>query len=823
MLAALCHMTFAQSAGDYIYTGQGRIRITTGEELVENGDFAADVSGWSTDGEHRLSADTFAVVTGAGPSGDNALCTLSKENGPAKGSCIYKTVRVNPMSTYYVSYYVRTEETFTSITEQAANTKNYQNVIFNQTGRLYEGGKLNVTESYGSAVTTPAGEWTRVAYTVTAPTDGYIAFYMYAPYIGQCFAGFSVKEARIVPDDRQAAEFVARLRKLVDDERWTEGKEDILGFIDNMNKAVADDNLYAYDELKSMEAVILQDFLDMNTVNISDILDVCDFNDAAAGQSSLSALGKWNITWDKEYSAKSRWNTRSGDAGTDGSTFLYRSIPAGNELSDSKVAQSVCLPKGRYMYSMNMMARRYLDKNNTKLDGSADIRNLKIFIGHDTLECRDVSPYEMRRYTVETELQEDGTVDVGFCMETPSCHELFLDVTELRSLDNSYDIIEDYVKSQQFVDAREQLLAQIAAAEAMCGEARYIFGKAMLSDSIMRARTVYETYAEYSAENLDSVSNQAKRLVRACSAYREMNAEYLALAAAIAAGREAVGDVALTGDKTALRQTVSDAEAYYNSLTASSERDVAALNGHSEAIAKAISALREAGLTADEMLPFYRWSQENGAAFAHSLTGEPVAVSAGASWTKMYMEGAQFAGHDISARMAFGSAAAVSLSAGAGLIVTAAKNNMAMSVVGLQKGNEVTVDWKLNTGQLYVGSGNAEYVRDDGTRAALTASGDASKVKVPDNIIANSNTDGLGGTHRTVFVMTADGTLDFFFGSASTMTVAYIGINRDASGVAEVKTGNTASCGRAVKLVRNGRMLIETPQGVFSASGARVR
>lgn len=62
-----------------------------------------------------------------------------------------------------------------------------------------------------------------------------------------------------------------------------------------------------------------------------------------------------------------------------------------------------------------------------------------------------------------------------------------------------------------------------------------------------------------------------------------------------------------------------------------------------------------------------------------------------------------------------------------------------------------------------------------------------------------------------------------FFGSASTMTVAYIGINRDASGVAEVKTGNTASCGRAVKLVRNGRMLIETPQGVFSASGARVR
>ena len=183
--ALMCMQTFAQSVGDYIYTANGRIKIVS-----------------PVDGSAELSVDTFAVVPEAGPNGDNALYTLLKDNGAQTGSCLFKKVPVSSGLTYYVSYYVKTDETFSSTTSYGTTNKNYQNVFFNTDGQLYAGSVLNVAESYGKVVETVAGEWKKVEYAVTVPSDGYLCFYMYAPYIGQCFADFKVVLAQKVPDDR---------------------------------------------------------------------------------------------------------------------------------------------------------------------------------------------------------------------------------------------------------------------------------------------------------------------------------------------------------------------------------------------------------------------------------------------------------------------------------------------------------------------------------------------------------------------------------------------------------------------------------------------
>ena len=814
-------VAFAQNAGEYVYTKNARVKIISGKELVENGNFADGVKGWTTDGVTPLSTDTFAIAEKAGPNDDNALITLAKENGPATGSCLYKTLPVQEGMSYLVSYWVKTDENFTSIVTPANNTKNYQNVIFNEDGKLYSASGLNILSSFGSPVATVAGEWKQVAYVVKAPNNGYLSFYMYAPYIGQSFAGFSVKEVMQVPDDRIAKRYIDQLNTLVNDSRWNNGKDILNEVVNTINELVKNDDLENFKTIINMvESEVIPSFLDQNTTLISNLLVTPNFDDATPGQSTLSKVGGWTIDWDTSASSKSRWGTKQNT-----STYLSCGIPANYELPQSEVWQTVDLPKGKYMYTMQVAARRYLDKNNTRIDTDADIKGLKVFRGKDSIECTGIDTLVMHRYTVETELTEDGPVRLGFYQGTPSAHLIMLDLTELRAIDNTESYITDYFNNKKFATVKETLKQQIETATELLNSTDYIFEKSALKDSITKSQGVYDHYLVYSENNLDSIENQTKRLQRGCSYYKKQNAEYIALAKSISDGKVVANNADIKVDKTALNNAIVDGETYYNSLTISSERDSLTLATKAAAINREVTQIEANNVSADTMLKFYVWSQQQDAVYEHKFNeaDEPIVISAGSNWTNVFPELGLFAGQDLSSLVAFRNNVSPQMQENSGLTVTSAKNNIVFSLIGLKEGNEVIVDWKVNNGSLFVGSGNATFTKDDGSIATPSGTGETKYIKVEGNQITNTNTDGINNTHRTVFVMTKDGSLDFLCSSASTTTFAYIGINEKATPTAinNVNTHNTPQA--AVKVLNNGRILIKTIKGTFTVSGIQIK
>lgn len=815
----------AQDVGDYIYTRTGKVKIVNASNLVSNGDFKQGLEGWSTEDGGALSSDYFTLAQSA-PDGGIALVTLQNEKGPATGSDFHQRVAVDEGVTYYVSYRTYTETTKTSTTTYG-DAKNYQNVYFNVSGQLLDSdGQPDVEEPVARPLKSPAGDWAQATYSFTAPASGYLFIHCYAPYTGQQFADFKVLEAKAVPDDREVNKLLAKIDEYLANPLFPNGHDLMEMMKEELAKAVESEDKASADQLISLfDTELLPRFLDENSLNVSDRLDMCDFDNATVSNNSVNSVGKWKVTYD---GSKSRWqvsapSTVSGSPLT--TTHLRRSTPASAELSASSVAQTVNLPAGKYMFTMQVNACRYTDKTNTTKVDSTGIRGLYVFMGKDTVECLDVDTFKMNRYTVFTSLEEPADVTLGFYMGTPTCHELRLDLTELRAFGTTQEEFEAYFNAKEFATARESLAAQLVTARQLYASADFIFGKPALLDSIEKSQALYDRLTEVATASTDSLNNQAKRLGRAITAFQTLNAEYVSLGEAIKEGETIMADESVTSGKDALAEVLAAGKAYYQGITAESERDSATLAFHADAIRDAIVAVKAAQLSADEMYRFYEWASVSGADYASSLATEPLEVSAGSTWTTMRQETATFGGHDLAGRFGFNTVCTQCLEAEAGLKISSPKNKLILSLQNLKTGNEVTIDWLLSAGSLYVASGNAVCTLDDGTERVFTKTGNEKAVKVSDNIVNTKNTEGLNGTHRTRFVMTADGTLDFFVGSTTNLTLAYVAINEKAKPTAideTISNGNTSEA-KVRKFTRKGKLYIQTPRGTFNATGVRIR
>lgn len=375
----------AQNVGDYLYTRTGKVKIVSATNLVANGDFKQGLEGWSTEDGSAITADYFAVAQSA-PDDGFALVTLQNEKGPATGSDFHQRVAVNRGATYYVTYSTFTEATRTSTTHYG-DAKNYQNVYFNLSGQLLDSdGQPDVDEPLARQLKSPAGEWTKAAYSFTAPAKGYLFIHCYAPYTGQQFADFKVLEAKAVPDDREVNKLIAKIDEYLANPLFPNGHDQMEMMKAALAKAVDDeDKAYADQLLAMFDTDVLPLFLDENSLDVSDRLDMRDFDNATVSNNSVKNVGKWKVTYDGN---KSRWQV-SGPSTVVGSplttTHLYRSTPASAELSASSVAQTVNLPAGKYMFTMQVNACRYTDKTNTTKVDSTGIRGLYVFMGKDTV------------------------------------------------------------------------------------------------------------------------------------------------------------------------------------------------------------------------------------------------------------------------------------------------------------------------------------------------------------------------------------------------------------------------------------------------------
>ena len=278
----------AQSAGDYVYTDNGRFMIITGENILSNGDFSNGTNDWTTDGGNVLNADTFAVQTEGNL---YYLTTTLKDNGPGTGSSLYRKVAVQQEVSYIISYQTKGNEDGVNTSVTTGETvKNYQNIFFNTDGSLTaaDGGQIAKTQSFGF-------DWLTVTYSFTAPADGFIVIHFYAPYVGNCFANFKVMKAQKVVDDRESNALIARMQAYLNDSRFPNNHELLEEYISYINEAVNSNDLSLFNEYAALEDEFVEEFLDANTANVTSYLKNGNFDDLSVTSANQRKAGAWII------------------------------------------------------------------------------------------------------------------------------------------------------------------------------------------------------------------------------------------------------------------------------------------------------------------------------------------------------------------------------------------------------------------------------------------------------------------------------------------------------------------------------------------------
>ncbi len=771
LLTVLASVAFAltavaQSAGSYIYTDDARFKITTGENLISNGDFSKGTEGWTTDSGHELRVDTFTLE---GTEGDYCLTVLQKDNGPGTGSTMYRKVEVDYDKTYIISYQVKAMEEVTTTITTDENGKNYQNIFFNADGSLEVSEAIATTQNYDF-------DWKTITYAFTPKTRGYIVFHFYGPYAGTSFDNFSIVEAQQVVDDRENNKLVAYLQSLIANTLLPNGNDMLEGIIDVLNAYTQADDLAGYNEILGYVEESVNDFLNQNSVDITANVPNGNLDDLTPTSANQTSAGAWIITDSLKITnpnGKSRWAVKSAadmSAPFTGN-YLQNDVPYGasNVLRHAIVHQTLeNMPAAQYMFTAKVRAYKLLNKAGKR---DSMVRGMKIFINADSVECYPIDDENATTYHVFSKLDEVGSIKLGFMQPSGVANHVDLDFVSLRIIGWSQEQLDEYFAGKEFAEARQTLKEAIEAATEAYNNPDYLYDKPYLKDTIDASQLVYD-----SSKDIEEITAQTTVMNETVRTFKKHNNTLMLFREAIVSAEEMVANEKYTTGKEALQAAIATAKAYLATLTADNhetegytDTDIAAQTALLKA---AINEMLFANIQGDEKYMFLKWAQQEEAYYVSSLdvTEENVITTSGNA--TVYLETSDFAGNSFCGRFAFSSNnVSLSLNTSHGLSVNPkGKNLTSMAILNLKEGDQVAVDWAMASAShsLMISSANAKYTKADGTEFTFTKTG-----KQTENAVEKGNTDGLSGSVHTVFTMTSDGTLDFYQGSSNSTLYIY--------------------------------------------------
>lgn len=786
-LAASILSGSAFEAGDHVYTDNGRYLITTGENLLTNGDFSNAFANWTTDSGQNLDATVFSVETAE--DGSHYLQVLYKEDGAGTIVSLLRTVPVSVGETYYISYKVKADQEV----ETAVSTsegKNYQNVFFNHDGSLNPETPIAKSQRY-------ADEWKEVGYAFTAQEDGYLVIHIYGSYTNTCFADFQVLAAKRAIDDRVVNALIDRLQAYIDNPLFPNEHELLEGVIETLKDCMAREDV---DEMDLLIPVVESDaiaaFLDENTVNITNYLENGTFDDLPTTGDNQTKAGAWIID-DKmradNPTAKTRWSVKSA-AETDApftDNYLQDNYPYKYVLREATVYQTLeNMPAAQYMFQTK--ARAWVWKATDVINEDSVVYGLKTFINDNFTDCYPIHHTKATAYDAYGTLSEAGTLKIGFFLTDSVAAHVDLDVEALRIIGWTQDQADEYFMGREFAEAKQDLLSKINEGRELLTDSHYFYAKQLLTDSINKSQGVYDN-----SVLLDSINNQTKRMTRAITAFKNANAEYTALTERIDAAEEMLADESNKNGQADLQAAIAAARDFLTTLDPESDMVDAELR---VAVAESITAqdlllqaaqnaFMLANSTADEAYLFMEWAKED-INFIPTFETDP-----SPNFGSLYAITTPFAGRDLNHRFVFlETGLSISADAVYGLTVNLpGKNQNIMGIDNLKAGDQVAFDWQFANAShgLYVTSANASYTKADGTVVSLTETGKKSSNQLP----RDDNQDGLGGYQRTTFTMNADGGLMFYVGSTnSTLRISYVGITyADPAGIEAVHSSESTA------------------------------
>lgn len=414
--------SFALEVGEYVYTPQGRFKIT-GEANEFGGTIGSSFDGFSVvSAEEKSIADLFTAgsddVVGTY---FQTLSTAANTDGMA-----YKMV-LDPGETYVVSFKAKSSSVMgihdVACTEMNVNPVGMNKIAIYSTGQG-EGASGTVVDNYSkdNMITT---EWTTFCYAISnvdGAKDYYIEFL--GLNSGIEIADIQIKKAFQVIDNRKQEYYAKLVDAYLGLKEWSETEEGETGLEENL------ETLKSYDEntnINELDETIGSLQEGINTIITKKYLDnwlgveVANTFGAQSIGNKSSSVGIWSFTP----------SGRAHSSAYFGSTDKYVECPhySANTAWDRKVSAYTTkyqnLPPGKFVFSIELTGavRKTLTKNGKNscwdLDEGLDLFQAKLYLVNeagDTIAKSEEYPISASEFTpnfMTFELTEFGNYKVG--------------------------------------------------------------------------------------------------------------------------------------------------------------------------------------------------------------------------------------------------------------------------------------------------------------------------------------------------------------------------------------------------------------------------
>ena len=591
--------SFAYEDGDFVYTHSGKYRIV-GNNLVVNGDFSKNFTGWTNIAGDAVQDGDFTIVTGGGPDGQNCIRV---ENGMPDGQAmgtnldnsadIRQAVELQAGQTYVAVYRIRSNRGGVSSNARfGGRNDNYQDVYHKPDAdpcfvRTSEG----VTDTYDDVVSIAewispkAGEWTEVAYAYTAGTSTeYLTFEFFNLMQSDMFTDFGIYRAELQDDDERITNSIVEslngIRTLFEEE----GASDF-SLLDDIITYAAEDPLTDVIEYVEGEDDDFASFLqDNGYANAAigpnyDYVKTFTFNDEATKSANKGAATNWTETG-------GRWGVRAPWSNfIDNSIFCE--ISAKYALGTGSQYQTVSLPAGRYFYMVKASGWKYYGNGSGSSSNYyiTDFYNeldsvMGFFINGDTVWMADVPTWYGKYYYAVFDVPADGEQTIGFChKEVPafSGNDRYktsggglqrFDNIHLYALNVSEEDLETFYLQNNVNIARADLQTSIDAVTEALADSKYIFYKETLRDTLDAAKVAC-AITEPTQANIDNLNDWKSRLDATYDVFGDQNAEYVELGTTIETANGLYVDESRPKGKEALKSAIDVAQNVYDAVVAS--------------------------------------------------------------------------------------------------------------------------------------------------------------------------------------------------------------------------------------------------------------
>lgn len=596
--------TYAYNIGDYVLTDNARYKVT-GENILVNGNLSvSNVSseefGWKNITGAYIAPEYWTLEPTMGPDGMNAL---QSQSAVAEAQ-MYQAIEIQPNQAYVVSMWIKGNEKTTS--SNVAGQQNMIDVFTNADGTVTKEEGVFVQVSTVQPIT---DEWTEVAYSVVNESNAYMVVNLGRMNTGTQVAKLEVRAAKEVYDLRQGQKVIDYCNMLLGVPELTEEREGLEGAVEAWGEMIAD--AATTDNKGEMELFIqavvdaYTSFLDANSADIMPLI----------GRGSITGWGKKNagsIDWsnwgDWTASGTNRWIHSSGSDEIKNEYNADYSFPAA-----SIGLKKGGLSGGKYMFSVDLMACKYMKANGNKYtpNYAVDIDGNKLYFGKDSLEIGILPKKDYTTYTIFGTLTEGDTLQVGHYFpgfgDGQGGGFVKLRNPVLRLIGKTTSDIEHENLVKGIIEQQAYLLDRIASAKLEVADPAFPWGKQDYTDSIAKAEEFYKETLTY----IDAEGNETGITIPAYynetvrdmvtfvnnngRVYVALNKPYTELVAYVPEAQAILDDPATAGaseaTRTALRTEIAKAKALIEGVTATP--DAEGFNAQTEALRQAVSAYQK--------------------------------------------------------------------------------------------------------------------------------------------------------------------------------------------------------------------------------------